>query len=121
MVAEYSRAELEDAQEKRLNAKEMETKKVQRETGQPIDTLIFDNIARMSLVHQIPLTIHTHNGKDHVGIISRVNTIFDEITIIFRYLEEKDDPKEQYTIIRFSGSDSIEFAIPKGMFSDLID
>lgn len=97
---------------------------LQKETGQMEDTIIMDNIVRLSSEHNVPLSIETKTGKVCTGILKALMPIGAGITTSWMFYLRRDDAenpkKEVHSMVALSDVSAIEFVTEKGFLDNLI-
>jgi hypothetical protein len=97
---------------------------VEKETCQPDNTIVIENIIRVSKDHEILVTIETLRGKVYTGyVLSQVPFFVATVGVPALYMRlaiEGSQLHERHAIIPVSNIDSLTFATEKGFLDNLI-
>ena len=94
---------------------------VKKEEGQIEDSIIVENLARMSRDHNIPVAVYVE-GQEYTGIVKTIlyNSPAYAAVLYMRWVSEDDPEKEGHALIPMSRISYITFTTEKGFLDNLV-
>ncbi len=99
-----------------------DVEKLQRESCQVDDTVILENLIKLSRDHGIEVTIKTLQGDVYIGkLLADVSFNAATVGVPALYIRRVIEGNEKHAVIPVSSIDSLTFVAEKGFLDNLVE